>query len=370
LLESMGREKAARKAHGALKTQSFTGPGARQALGQSIKSKLHLSADEQKLADKGHILDEKGDAWWRRIGYADSREEFLKFWTALRPEFREGPVPPPDGTTCKRCKMHVNLSRKPVTRNNVHRSRKNCDGGCWGQESVTLIRLWCETHELRAEDTKKTFGTYSREAQGCPYQNKDVVPSEALEQALKSRGELCQHGEAWARRIGASDDPEKLKAFTALWWDLAPQFRSWDVPPDDGRKCAQCACIFRLGFYRGTKWRDRCECNKGAKRLADEWKLMGYECYQKGLREKELVKPVQKPQKKKDAPASPRIEAVAPDVAIDELELHVKDEVVDCVEINQCVGCTGTGIATPSSRRRVDGVEDDATIQHERAVKV
>ena len=26
-------------------------------------------------------------------------------------------------------------------------------------------------------------------------------------------------------------------------------------------------------------------------------------------------------------------------------------------------------IATPSSRRRVDGVEDDATIQHERAVK-
>ena len=28
----------------------------------------------------------------------------------------------------------------------------------------------------------------------------------------------------------------------------------------------------------------------------------------------------------------------------------------------------GTGIATPSSRRRVDGVEDDAMIQHERAV--
>ena len=62
-----------------------------------------------------------------------------------------------------------------------------------------------------------------------------------------------------------------------------------------------------------------------------------------------------------------------------------------CVEINQCVGCTrkfftksflgddaaapasverqGTGIATPSSRCRVDGVEDDAAIQHERAVK-
>jgi hypothetical protein len=33
--------------------------------------------------------------------------------------------------------------------------------------------------------------------------------------------------------------------------------------------------------------------------------------------------------------------------------------VVYCVQINQCVG----------SRRRVDGVEVDATIQHERAVK-
>ena len=64
--------------------------------------------------------------------------------------------------------------------------------------------------------------------------------------------------------------------------------------------------------------------------------------------------------------------------------------VISCVEINQCVGCTrqfftksflGDGAAvlarssgeerttTLSSRRRVDGVEDDATIQHERAVK-
>ena len=41
--------------------------------------------------------------------------------------------------------------------------------------------------------------------------------------------------------------------------------------------------------------------------------------------------------------------------------------VVTCGEINQCVGCIGT--ATPSSRRRVDGVQVDATIQRERAVK-
>jgi len=36
--------------------------------------------------------------------------------------------------------------------------------------------------------------------------------------------------------------------------------------------------------------------------------------------------------------------------------------VAACVEVNQCVGCS-------SSRRRVDGVEDDAMIKHERAVK-
>ena len=38
-----------------------------------------------------------------------------------------------------------------------------------------------------------------------------------------------------------------------------------------------------------------------------------------------------------------------------------RELVVTCVEINQCVGCTG--IATPSSRRRVDGVQVDATSQ-------
>ena len=42
------------------------------------------------------------------------------------------------------------------------------------------------------------------------------------------------------------------------------------------------------------------------------------------------------------------------------------DVAAACVEINPCVR---GAIATPSSRRRVDGVEDDAMIQHERAVK-
>ena len=43
------------------------------------------------------------------------------------------------------------------------------------------------------------------------------------------------------------------------------------------------------------------------------------------------------------------------------------ERVQSCVEIT--VERRGTGIATPSSRRRVDGVEVDATIQRERAVK-
>ena len=54
--------------------------------------------------------------------------------------------------------------------------------------------------------------------------------------------------------------------------------------------------------------------------------------------------------------------------------LYVVVDVEGCVEINQCVGCTrqfftksfpGDQAATPSSRRRVDGVEDDAMIQQD-----
>ena len=128
-----------------------------------------------------------------------------------------------------------------------------------------------------------------RSAAAVGFQNIEVVPSEALESALRERQQLCKHGEAWARRIGASDDPQKLKAFTGLWWDLSPQMRSWDVPPDDGSKCQKCKRTHRLGFYRGITYRDRCECNKGGRKIADEWKLLGYECYKRGLRERELV---------------------------------------------------------------------------------
>ncbi len=55
----------------------------------------------------------------------------------------------------------------------------------------------------------------------------------------------------------------------------------------------------------------------------------------------------------------------APDAGVRrEASSWFEHHVVRCVEINQCVGC-----ATPSSRRRIDGVEVDAKIQRERAVK-
>ena len=57
-----------------------------------------------------------------------------------------------------------------------------------------------------------------------------------------------------------------------------------------------------------------------------------------------------------------------------------RHDVLLCVEINQCVGCTrqfftksflddDAAVQTPSSRRRVDGVEDEAAMQHECTVK-
>ena len=156
----MGREKTARRRPETLLTTGSKNAG--KAAGGSGRlpskadhTKLHLSEAERSLADRGHMLDEQGDAWWRRIGAADSKEEFLKFWTQLRPEFRDGPVPPPDGTNCKRCKMHVNLSRKPATWNNTTRSRKNCDGGCWGQESVNGR----ESRVRRKKSSACTIGT-------------------------------------------------------------------------------------------------------------------------------------------------------------------------------------------------------------------
>ena len=39
-----------------------------------------------------------------------------------------------------------------------------------------------------------------------------------------------------------------------------------------------------------------------------------------------------------------------------------------CNTVWKSTSASGAGIATPSSRCRVDGVEDDAMIQHERAV--
>ena len=199
-----------------------------------------------------------------------------------------------------------------------------------------------------------------RSAAAVGFQNIEVVPSEALESALRERQQLCKHGEAWARRIGASDDPQKLKAFTGLWWDLSPQMRSWDVPPDDGSKCQKCKRTHRLGFYRGITYRDRCECNKGGRKIADEWKLLGYECYKRGLRERELVGQSTTVVRKKSQSPRPRAPSgPLPDVDLGACAGYVKGGTASASETCKDAAVASTAYhrspfaqATPTTPRR------------------
>ena len=200
-----------------------------------------------------------------------------------------------------------------------------------------------------------------RSAAAVGFQNIEVVPSEALESALRERQQLCKHGEAWARRIGASDDPQKLKAFTGLWWDLSPQMRSWEVPPDDGSKCQKCKRTHRLGFYRGITYRDRCECNKGGRKIADEWKLLGYECYKRGLRERELVgTSTTVVQRKKSQSPRPRAPSgPLPDVDLGACAGYVKGGAASASETRKDAAVASTAYhrspsaqATPTTPRR------------------
>ena len=98
------------------------------------------------------------------------------------------------------------------------------------------------------------------------------------------------------------------------------------MPPDDGSKCQKCKRTHRLGFYRGITYRDRCECNKGGRKIADEWKLLGYECYKRGLRERELVGQSTTVVRKKSQSPRPRAPSgPLPDVANARLPAHVPD---------------------------------------------
>ena len=55
---------------------------------------------------------------------------------------------------------------------------------------------------------------------------------------------------------------------------------------------------------------------------------------------------------------------VSEDEGVGAMFAEAEAAVVACVEINQCVGCT------PSSRPRVDGVEDDSMIQQRTRRKI
>ena len=134
----------------------------------------------------------------------------------------------------------LDLSRRE-TRRSAARNAKPSEAVCRSVSSSRVTQGATATTALSAPQTVAIMVKQRRRsAAAVGFQNIEVVPSEALESALRERGQLCKHGEAWARRIGASDDPQKLKAFTGLWWDLSPQMRSWDVPPDDGSKCQKC----------------------------------------------------------------------------------------------------------------------------------
>ena len=82
--------------------------------------------------------------------------------------------------------------------------------------------------------------------------------------------------------------------------------------------------------------------------------------------------PLPPPVRNPTGPTSARENALeARELALEERLRYVEA----CVEINQCVGCTGSlerwgsGTAMLSNRRRVDGVGVDATIQHEFVAK-
>ena len=59
---------------------------------------------------------------------------------------------------------------------------------------------------------------------------------------------------------------------------------------------------------------------------------------------------------------------VTPSVSLRCQQCYARDPhaAATCVDINQCVGCKHGHV----SRRRVDGVEEDATIQHERVASM
>ena len=116
----------------------------------------------------------------------------------------------------------------------------------------------------------------------------------------------------------------------------------------------------RLGFYRGITYRDRCECNKGGRKIADEWKLLGYECYKRGLRERELVGQSTTVVRKKSQSPRPRAPSgPLPDVDLGACAGYVKGGTASASETRKDAAVASTAYhrspsaqATPTTPRR------------------
>ena len=103
----------------------------------------------------------------------------------------------------------------------------------------------------------------------------------------------------------------------------------------------------RLGFYRGITYRDRCECNKGGRKIADEWKLLGYECYKRGLRERELVGNTSTVVRKKSQSPRPRAPSgPLPDVDLGACAGYVKGGAASASET-----CKDAAVASTAHHR-------------------
>ena len=300
----MGREKAARKAHGALKTQSFTGPGARQALGQSIKSKLHLSLRAAKARTRATF-------WTRRatrggVGSATPIQggilEVLDSFEAGVPE--KGPRAAArrhDVQALQDARQSQSKTGDAQQRPSFKKKLRRLLGPGERHAHPVVVR---DTRTQGRGRKKKPSGTHSSRGPGLPpYQNKDVVPSKRWNRLLRrGRHQPARRGLGAAHR--RSDDPREVKKRSRRSGGTSRRnFGAGTCRRTTGGSARNARAFFGSDFTEGRSGATGAECNKGAKRLADEWKLWATSATRRACARRSSLKPVQQARKKKDAPA-------------------------------------------------------------------
>ena len=218
---------------------------------------------------------------------------------------------------------------------------------------VTIIQLWQQHAHVEQRHRHQFSRDRPRPTPAAP-SSKDAAPAATLELVCAGSGDrgrslYCQAG--GEARCGADATvPLHLRAWErsdgTLTIDGGDGERKRLAVRDDGRVVCVDSGEDRWKFLRrGGHRAGLVHETQGRVRVFDDLDFEG----QQGVL---IARKRHKPR----APFAPR-KLDAAHVARSRAEALV----AACVEINQCVGC-GTGIATPSSRRRVDGVEDDAMI--------